>query len=201
MVAAIFAAALSSKAAELNALGSTTTIDFYRHLIRREATDAHYVIASKCFTMFWGMVAIGFALFANLTENLIQAANIVASIFYGVVLGLFLVAFFLRRVGGTAVFWAAVAAQTLVLVIYFLGRDIGYLWYNVIGCSACVLLSLVLQAVLGGQSAHDEPRKISRTLMSAARHLLWPAAVRLLSAPLPVRENPDRAPVAARAGG
>ena len=79
--------------------------------MRREATDAHYVAASKCFTIAWGLVAIAFALFANLAENLIQAVNIVGSIFYGVVLALFLVAFFLRGVGGTAVFWAALAAQ------------------------------------------------------------------------------------------
>ena len=112
LIAAFFAAALQSKSAELNALGSTTTIDFYRHLLKREASDAHYVAASKWFTLFWGLVALAFALFANLAENLIQAVNIVGSIFYGVVLALFLVAFFLRRVGGTAVFWAALAAQS-----------------------------------------------------------------------------------------
>jgi SSS family solute:Na+ symporter len=150
LIAAIFAAALQSKAAELNALASTTVVDFYRHVIKREATDAHYVLVSKCFTAMWGIVAVAFALFANLTENLIQAANIVASIFYGVVLGLFVVAFFLRWIGGTAVFWAALAAQTLVIVMYFLlpilGFEISYLWYNLIGCAACVLFSLLHQA-------------------------------------------------------
>ena len=148
LVAAFFAAALSSKSAELNALGSTTTVDFYRHLLKREATDAHYVAASKWFTLLWGLVAIAFALFANLVENLIQAINIVGSVFYGVVLGMFLVAFFLRRVGGTAVFWAALAAQTLVFVLYF-SLSISYLWYNFIGCAACVLFSLLIQAALG----------------------------------------------------
>jgi Na+/proline symporter len=146
LVAAIFAAALQSKAAELNALTSASVVDFYRHLVKREATDQHYVLVSRCFTAFWGLVAICFALLANLTENLIQAANIVASIFYPVVLGLFMVAFFLRGVGGTAVFWAALAAQTLVLVMYFwLQEDISYLWYNVIGCVACIVFSLLLQ--------------------------------------------------------
>jgi Na+/proline symporter len=148
LVAAFFAAALSSKAAELNALGSTTTIDFYRHLFKREASDDHYVAASKWFTFLWGLVAIGFALFANLAENLIQAVNIVGSVFYGVVLALFLVAFFIRRVGGTAIFWAALAAQMLVFVLYF-SLNISYLWYNFIGCAACVLFSLLIQAVLG----------------------------------------------------
>jgi Na+/proline symporter len=150
LVAAFFAAAFSSKAAELNALGSTTTVDFYRHLVRREAPDAHYVLVSKLCTAGWGLVAIGFALGANLAENLIQAVNIIGSIFYGVVLGLFLCAFFLRRVGGTAVFWSALAAQALIFVLWF-GRDtfgISYLWYNVIGCAACMLFSLGLQAVI-----------------------------------------------------
>jgi SSS family solute:Na+ symporter len=147
LVAAFFAAALSSKAAELNALGSTTTIDIYRHLIKCDATDANCVLASKCFTAFWGIVAITFALYAHLVENLIQAVNILGSIFYGVMLGLFVVAFFVRRVGGTAVFWAALAAQTLVFILYF-KLTISYLWYPLIGCAACVLFALLLQCVL-----------------------------------------------------
>jgi len=152
LVAAFFAAALSSKAAELNALGSTTTIDFYRHLVKREASDAHYVKATKWFTLLWGLVALAFALFCHLAENLIQAVNIVGSIFYGVVLALFLVAFFIRRVGGTAIFWAALAAQTLVFGLYF-SLNISYLWYNFIGCAACVGFSLLLQAIRGNQPA------------------------------------------------
>ncbi len=148
LVTAFFAAALSSKSGELNALGSTTTVDIYRHLVKREATDAHYVAASKWFTALWGLVAIGFALFANLAENLIQAVNILGSVFYGVVLGLFLVAFFLRRIGGTAVFWAALAAQALVFALYA-SLQISYLWYNVIGCAACMAFSVVLQALIG----------------------------------------------------
>ena len=156
LVTAFFAAALSSKSGELNALGSTTTVDVYRHIVRREASDAHYVVASKVFTAFWGLVAIGFALFANLAENLIQAVNILGSIFYGVVLGLFLVAFFLKRVGGTAVFWAALFSQALVFVLYST-LSISYLWYNMIGCAACILLSLVLEAVLGLWGAKRSP--------------------------------------------
>jgi SSS family solute:Na+ symporter len=148
LIAAIFAAALQSKAAELNALTSSTIVDFYRQFVHPK-TDTHYVIASKLFTVMWGMVAVAFALFANLTENLIQAANIVASIFYPVVLALFLVAFFLRWVGGTAVFWSAVAAQVLNIVLYFiLEQRISYLWYNLIGCGTCVVLSVLLEAAL-----------------------------------------------------
>jgi SSS family solute:Na+ symporter len=149
LVAAFFAAALSSKAAELNALGSSTTIDFYRHVIKRDATDADCLTASKWFTALWGLGAIGFALYARLVENLIQAVNILGSIFYGVMLGLFVVAFFVRWVGGGAVFWAALAAQALVFILYF-KLKISYLWYPLIGCAACVLFSLALQATLGG---------------------------------------------------
>lgn len=147
LIAAFFAAALQSKSAELNALGATTTVDFYRHLFEREASDAHYVAASRWFTFFWGLVAIAFALFANLVENLIQAINIVGSVFYGVFLALFLVAFFVRRVSGKAVFWAALVAQSFVFILYF-SLNISYLWYNLIGCAACVLLSMVIQLFL-----------------------------------------------------
>jgi SSS family solute:Na+ symporter len=120
-------------------------MDIYRQLVRRDATDAACVTASKWFTVFWGLVAIGFALYAHLVENLIQAVNILGSIFYGVMLGLFVVAFFIRYVGGTAVFCAALLAQALVLCLYFT-LDISYLWYNLIGCAACILFSILLQA-------------------------------------------------------
>jgi hypothetical protein len=157
LIAAFFGATLSSKAGELNALASTTTVDLYRPLVARQADDAHYVSATRWFTVLWGAVAVGFALFASLAENLIQAVNIVASIFYGVVLGLFLVAFFFRRVQGTAVFWAAIAAQVLVFAL-FTTLDISYLWYNLIGCAACVGFSLALQAALGpGPSPAEAP--------------------------------------------
>jgi Na+/proline symporter len=155
LVAAFFAAAMSSKAAELNALGSTTTVDFYRHMISRAASDAHYVAASRWFTVLWGLIAIGFALCANLAENLIQAVNILGSIFYGVVLGLFLVAFFLRRISGTAVFWAALSAQLLVFALYF-SLSISYLWYNFIGCAACMLFSVMIQSVIGPAARRED---------------------------------------------
>jgi Na+/proline symporter len=144
LVAVIFCAATSSTAAELNALGSTTEVDFYRVLIRRQASQHHYLIAAKVLTAAWGGVAIGFALFANLVENLIEAVNILGSIFYGTILGLFLAAFFLRFVRGSAVFTSALLSQTLVLVL-FKTTNIGYLWYNVIGCAAVCLFSTLLQ--------------------------------------------------------
>lgn len=148
LVAVFFAATLSSKAGELNALSSTTTVDLYKHLLRRSAPDQHYVVASKLFTVMWGLIAIAFALFAQMTENLIQATNIVGSLFYGVVLGMFLVAFFLKRIGGTAVFWSAIASQALVLVLYNT-LTISYLWYNLIGCVLCIVVSGLIHLGLG----------------------------------------------------
>jgi len=158
LVAVMFAAALSSKAAELNALGTTTTIDLWRHVRPLAAADeARNVRVAKRFTALWGLFAVAFALFAGFAENLIEAINILGSIFYGVVLGIFLVAFFFRRVGGSAVFFAAVAAQALVIVM-FLSLNIGYLWYNFIGCAACIAFSMLLQAVLGPRAPSDEGR-------------------------------------------
>lgn len=153
LIAVMFAAALSSKAGELTALASTTTIDLWRQFRPLAAADERRnVRVAKWFTAFWGVFAIAFALFATFAENLIEAINILGSIFYGVVLGIFLVAFFFKRVGGTAVFWAAVAAQTLVIVLYF-SLTISYLWYNLIGCAACVGISLVFQGTLSAHAA------------------------------------------------
>lgn len=152
LVAVFFASALSSKAAELNALGSTTIVDFYRDGLKPGASEAHYVRVSKLFTVLWGLAALTFALAARLAENLIQAVNILGSLFYGVVLGLFLVAFFCKKVGGTAVFWGAVAGEAVV-VYFFLATPVGYLWYNLIGCVACAGFALALQTVLPSPAA------------------------------------------------
>ena len=155
LLAVIFAAAFGSLAAELNALGTTTTIDYWRHFRPLAAADERRNMrVAKRFTALWGIVAVSFALFAGFAENLIEAINILGSIFYGVVLGIFLVAFFFRRVGGSAVFFAAVAAQALVILM-FVSFNIGYLWYNLIGCATCIAFSLLLQAILGPRaSAH-----------------------------------------------
>lgn len=154
LLAVMFASALSSKAGELNALGTTSTIDLWRSFRPLAAHDeARNVRVAKFFTAVWGLFAIGFALFVSFAENLIEALNIVASIFYPALLGVFIVAFFLKHVKGTAVFWAAVAAQTVVIALFFLGkaypaREIAYLWLNPIGCFTCVLFAVILQALL-----------------------------------------------------
>jgi Na+/proline symporter len=157
LLAVMFASALSSKAAELNALAATSTIDLWRHYRPIAAEDeSRNVRVAKWFTALWGSAAIGFALFASFAENLIEALNIIASIFYGVVLGIFLVAFFFKKVTGTPVFVAAIVSQTLVIVMYF-SLPIGYLWYNIIGCGACVIFSIILQALIKSPEAAEAP--------------------------------------------
>jgi uncharacterized sodium:solute symporter family permease YidK len=143
LVAVIFCAAMSATAAALNALGTTTVVDFYRRSFRPNATNEHYLLAAKLFTVFWGLVGVLFAAFASLLDNLIQAVNILGSIFYGPMLGVFFVGLFLKRVDGTSVFWATVVAQLLVLLVFFFST-IGFLWYNVIGCTALIAVSLAL---------------------------------------------------------
>lgn len=158
LIAVMFASALSSKAGELNALGTASTIDLWRVFRPQSAPDeTQNVKIAKWFTAFWGLFAIGFALFASFAENLIEALNIIASIFYPIVLGLFVVAFFCKWVRGTAVFLAALSALGVIAALYFVGqadptRNIGYLWYNPIGCAVCVAVSIALQAVFNLRS-------------------------------------------------
>jgi Na+/proline symporter len=147
LIAVILCATMSATAAALNALGSTTAVDFYRPLIRPNASDHHYVVAAQILTAAWGLIAIGVASFASLVENLIEAGNILGSVFYGSILGLFLAAFFIRRVSGSAVFFAGLVAQTLVFVL-FATTSIGYLWYNFIGCATVLIVAPILQQTL-----------------------------------------------------
>ena len=144
LLAVIFSAAMSSTAAELNALASTTTVDLYKRNRKAEQTDKHLLQASRIFTVLFGGLAITFALTASLFENLIEAINILGSLFYGTILGIFLVAFFIRNVGANATFIAALLAESLVLALYYTS-DIGYLWFNFIGCTAVTVLSLLIQ--------------------------------------------------------
>jgi len=145
LIAVILCAAMSSTASELSALGTTTTIDLYRRL-GGGGSARHDLIASKLFTVMWGLVAVAFASFAALLDNLIEAVNILGSIFYGSVLGLFLVAFFVRRVSATPVLVAALVAQATVIALFFTS-ELGFLWYNVVGCSIVVGLSFVLETL------------------------------------------------------
>ncbi|HAB52686.1 MAG: sodium:solute symporter [Ignavibacteria bacterium RIFOXYB2_FULL_35_12] len=143
VLAAIFSASMSSTSAELNALASTTVIDIYKRVFKRDATDHHYVFVSKISTVLWGVYAIGFALFANKLGSLIEAVNILGSIFYGTILGIFLVAFYFKKVKGTPTFIAAIVAEITVLCCFFF-TGIPFLWFNVIGCVLVVVTAILI---------------------------------------------------------
>lgn len=155
LFAVIFSAAMSSSASELNSLGSTTTIDLYKRSINQNGTDQQYLLSSKLFTAFWGGGAILFALYASLFENLIQAVNLLGSLFYGTILGIFLVGFWMKWIKGRAVFIAALLSEALILLVHFkngegiLGFhwDIGFLWYNAIGSLSVMLFASLIQLV------------------------------------------------------
>ena len=121
LLAVIFSAAMSSTASELNALAATTTVDLYQRNVQ-EKTPAHYVTASKTFTLIWGIIAILFASVGNLFENLIQLVNIIGSIFYGTVLGIFLVGFYIKYVKGKAIFIAACISQSAIFYIFYIDK-------------------------------------------------------------------------------
>jgi Na+/proline symporter len=144
LIAVILCASMSSTSSELAALGTTTTVDLFRRLRPRASSPRQDLLASKLFTAAWGVAAVSFASFAALLDNLIEAVNILGSVFYGTILGLFAVAFFVRGVRATPVLIAALVAQATV-VILFLASDVGFLWYNVIGCGIVVGLSSLLE--------------------------------------------------------
>jgi solute:Na+ symporter, SSS family len=144
LLAVMFLAAMSSMAGELSALSSTTSVDIYRRSINKNASPEHYFRASRVFTMVWAVLAMIFAMLASFAENLIQFVNIVGSIFYGTILGVFLVAFYVRRVQGTAVFWAAILAECAVLYCYFF-TDLAFLLYNIVGCVIVIVAGVVIQ--------------------------------------------------------
>ncbi len=156
LFAVMFSAAMSSTASELNALASTTTVDLYKRSMVKNKTDYHYLRSSKYFTFLWGVLAIVFATTASLFENLIQAVNLLGSLFYGTILGIFIVAFYFRKIQANAVFYAAIFAEMIVIVIHYFNTlenppiwlKMGYLWYNLVGCSLVVIFGYLLQSLI-----------------------------------------------------
>lgn len=167
LLAVIFSAAMSSTSSELNALATTTVIDIYRRSLVKDKSDKHYLNASKVITILWGLIALAFAASASLFDNLIEAVNIIGSLFYGVILGIFLVAFFLKWIKGRAVFLAALIAEAIILVIFymtyfeveftFMGEvrkiEIAYLWLNLIGCSLTMIFAMLLHNIIKGDAS------------------------------------------------
>ncbi|MBK0402486.1 sodium:solute symporter [Adhaeribacter sp. BT258] len=148
LVAVVFSASMSSSASAFNALASTTLVDIYKRSVKRVASETHYLNMSRVFTIVWGLIAIFFATLASRMENLIQAVNILGSIFYGTILGIFVVAFYFKYIKAQAVFWAALLTQTLVIIIYW-KSEIGFLWLNPIGCLLVIFFGSVFQLLFG----------------------------------------------------
>jgi len=151
LLAVILSAAMSSTASELNALAGTTAMDLYKRNVKGEKTDAHYVKASKWFTLGWGIIAISIACVATLFDNLIQLVNIIGSIFYGNILGVFLLAFFIKYVKSNAVFIAALITQVIVISLYLLDKyehiNLPYLWLNFVGCFIVMAIAILIQSI------------------------------------------------------
>ncbi|MEA9412509.1 sodium:solute symporter [Flavobacterium sp. PL02] len=156
LLAVILSAAMSSTASGLNALASTTAIDIYKRNLKTEKSDKHYLYATKFFTLFWGIIAILFACVGTLFENLIQLVNIIGSIFYGTVLGIFLVGFYIKHVQSKAVFYSALISQITIFIIFYYSiwiypsgqEKLGYLWLNFIGAILTIFLSLLMQLTI-----------------------------------------------------
>ena len=149
LLAVIISAAMSSTASELNALASTTAIDLYKRNVRVR-DEQHYVKASKWFTLLWGLIAISIACVAHLFDNLIQLVNIIGSIFYGNVLGVFLLAFFIKYVKSNAVFWAAIITQLIIIYLWYIDL-MPYLWLNLVGCSIVIFIAVVFQLIISNR--------------------------------------------------
>jgi len=150
MIAVIFAAAMSSLDSELTALSSATVIDFYRRYFRKGASDAHYLFASKLATLLWGGIACAFALYAGQLGSLLEAVNQVGSFFYGSLLGVFLLAFLTKGTNGHGAFWGLIAGMVAVAIVS-VTTDLAWLYYNVVGTLATIIVGVLLSAVTGGR--------------------------------------------------
>jgi SSS family transporter len=150
ILAAILSASMSSTAAELNALASVSVIDIYRRVFKPGKSDRHYLTVTKIISVFWGAYAIGFAMFANSLGSLIEAVNILGSLFYGSILGIFIIAFSFKKIGGDATFIAAIVAEAVVLACFFFS-EIPYLWFNVIGCAVLIAIAHLLNPLFPPQ--------------------------------------------------
>lgn len=146
LIAVIFCASWSSTSSELNALASTVVIDVYKRLVNTKSDDSHYLYASRIATLFWGLFAIGVAQFASAMGSLIEAVNVLGSLFYGTILGIFLTAFFIKQVKGNSVFIAAIVSEVIIILLYSFDAT-AFLWLNVIGCFLVMAMASVIQVV------------------------------------------------------
>lgn len=145
LIAIVCLASMGSTASALNSLASTTSVDIYKRLINKTGTDLKYLNISKLTTLFWGIISVAMALFASKLGNLLEAVNILGSLFYGTILGIFLVAFYFKAIGAKAVFYAAIITEILVFIAYKFDW-MAYLWLNLFGCILVIVIGFLLQA-------------------------------------------------------
>ncbi|MCY4778753.1 sodium:solute symporter [Sphingobacterium sp. UT-1RO-CII-1] len=144
LIAVIFLASMGATASAINSLSSTTVIDIYKRFVNKDGSDKGYLNASRLFTFFWGIISLLVAIYASQLGNLLEAVNILGSLFYGTILGIFLVAFYFKSIGGKAAFWAAVISEIIVFSIW--KADImAYLWLNLLGCISVITIGFLLQ--------------------------------------------------------
>ena len=161
IVAVIFSAAMSSTSGEINSLSAVTVIDIYRRHVKRDASDRHYLIASRIATVFWGCFAMGFAQYGKNFGALIQAVNVIGSLFYGGLLGVFVLAFFFRSVGANGAFFGVLAGEAAIFAAN-LFTNISFLWYNVIGCVVVILVGMAVSKMFDSGEIHESPFRHAR---------------------------------------
>ncbi|MBD0400806.1 sodium:solute symporter [Flammeovirga sp. EKP202] len=155
LIAVILSASMSSTSSEINALASTTIIDIYKRILKKDASDQHYLTASKMVSIGWGLYAILFATFANKLGSLIEAVNILGSLVYGVILGVFSIAFFFKKIGSKPTFYAAIISEGIIIYLFFF-TEVPFLWYNVIGCLSVIFFSLIFNAFMKKEPITNE---------------------------------------------
>lgn len=148
LIAIIFLASMGATASAINSLSSTTVIDIYKRFVKKTAQDSHYLKVSRITTLCWGVFTIGIALYSSQLGNLLEAVNILGSLFYGTILGIFLVAFYVKGIGGKAVFWSAIITEIIIIGIWRLDL-VAFLWLNLIGCALLILIGIILQFFIG----------------------------------------------------
>src|SRR5690606_6170962 len=148
LVAIVFMASMGATSSAINSLASTTVIDIYKRFVRKSDSDRGYLSASRAFTLMWGISCVILALYASKLGNLLEAVNILGSLFYGTILGIFVVAFYVKRAGATAVLWAAILTEIVVIALWWFDT-MAFLWLNLVGCAGVVLFALLFQGRVG----------------------------------------------------
>lgn len=155
LIAIVFLASMGSTASALNSLASTSTVDIYKRIVNPGASDANYLTASRLATVFWGLVCIGMALFAGKMGNLLEAVNELGSYMYGTILGVFVVAFYLKKIRGTSVFIAAFIAEAIICILGYYNA-VAYLWFNAIGCILVIVIAMMINPFVPGKSVTNK---------------------------------------------